>query len=199
MRSLKRVRYVTKNYHVLQGLKQVPIGIFLLAVAVSNSGVWPWYSMWKPVSDLFVLTLLFGMYWVISVQYKRNFGQVQRSRWSERHMILKSFLILAIVAAFFADARSVAPVSLIGLAVAAWMFSDWLEESSFRPHYLLTAILLVVASLSPATGVVTPEQFLNVALLIYLGIASFIIGIGDHLVLRRYLPPAPKEGSNAVR
>lgn len=43
MESLDRVRYVTKNYHLLQGLKQVPIGMFLLAAAVSNSGVWPWF------------------------------------------------------------------------------------------------------------------------------------------------------------
>lgn len=28
---------------------------------------------------------------------------------------------------------------------------------------------------------------------------SFLIGIGDHFVLKHFLPPAPNEGSSAVR
>ena len=205
MRSLERVRYVTKNYRILQGLRQVPIGIFLLMVAVFKSGFWPWYEGGQAVSfslamSLFLpLVLTVGAYALISIYYKRNFGQVRHYPRSERDMILKSLLSLAVIVAFFADVRYVAPVSLVGLTFAILMFAEWLEESRFRPYYLLVSIMLALVSLLPVTGIFTLEQFVDVGLLLSLGIAIFIVGTGDHLILKRFMLPKPKEGSGAVR
>ncbi len=159
MSSLEKVRYITKNYRALQGLRQVPIGVFLLTVAMSNSEAWPWYTMWKPVSKLLVLALLFGAYWLIGLYYKRNFGQVQSALDSERDTVKGIFFVLAIVVAFVIDLGLEPPVSVFGLTVAIWILSGSWEAGGLGVHYAFAARLLVGASLMPLTGVLNAERF----------------------------------------
>lgn len=197
--NLERVRYIASNYHHLQGLKQVPVGILLLLVAVSNSVVRSWYTMWKPIPDLFVWLLVFVAYALISVYYRKSFGQVERSPWSKRGASKVVILFLAITVAFAVDMAFWPPVSIIGSVCAIWMFSIWWDGGRMRAQYVVAAGALAGASLWPLVGAVTPKQFFSIGLPISLGAVFLVNGIIDHLVLKRLLPPAPEEGPNAVR
>ena len=199
MRRLERVKYVTKNYRTLQGLRQVPIGIFLLAVAISNSGIWPWYTVWKPVSDLCVLALMLVGHALVGVYYKKNFGQVQPVTRSERDTRIGIVFVLTLVVAFVLDVVFWPPVSVIGLTLAAGLFGGWWKDGKLKVHYVPAAGVLAVVSLLPLMSTITPEQLFGVGIPLSLGVVTIFIGVGDHLVLKRFLPPAPDEGSSAVR
>ncbi|MGB3632652.1 MAG: hypothetical protein WA982_01285, partial [Rubrobacteraceae bacterium] len=111
MENLKKVRYITKNYEQLQGLRQVPVGIFSLSVALSHSGLWSWYTMWEPIPTLLVLALTIGLYTLIGVHYRKKFGRVQSAPHSDWDRARGIILVLAFVGAFAVDLSFEPPVS----------------------------------------------------------------------------------------
>ncbi|MGB3635451.1 MAG: hypothetical protein WA982_15520, partial [Rubrobacteraceae bacterium] len=86
-----------------------------------------------------------------------------------------------------------------GVVLAAWMFSrSWVAGWSGY-HYAISGVLLAMSSLTPLTGILTPEQFFGVGLPLIFGLVVIVNGTADHLLLRRFLSPIPKEEPNAVR
>ncbi len=199
MENLKRVRYITKNYEQLQGLKQVPVGIFLLSVALSNSGLWPLYTMWEPIPTLLVLALTIGSHMLIGVHYSKKFGQVQPATHSDWDRARGVILVLVFVGAFAVDLSFEPPVSVVGLVLAAWICSGWWRAGWLGVHYAFATMLLIVVSLMPLVGIVSAERLFDVGLPLSFGIVTLIIGTADHLILKHFLSPSPEEGSSAAR
>lgn len=83
IRDLERLRYITENYEQLQGLRNVPLGIILLASGVLT---YPFASRptFSPIMSDAFFYLSFGLligvtllYFIIGDYYERRFGWVQ--------------------------------------------------------------------------------------------------------------------------
>lgn len=178
-----RVRYITRNFDALQGLKMVPFGLFFLAMGAGWLGEQGDLSLSLPA---FVLTLL--VYWLISRYYTRNFGHVN----SERSNLVNIFflplaviLILWVAAAMDYSMRL--PVSVFGLTLAIILFFWWwLQEQRTRIHYAIMASLIALISLAPLAGI--GEGWLIIqppGTVFHLLVGAIFVmgGILDHLIL----------------
>ena len=163
LRDLERIRYAASAFSALQGLKQVPPGLFSLMVFVGHAGLWPWYDLWQPISGLGALFLMIAMEWGLSSYYRRTYGRVEDSD-KHRHYRTLVLTVVALVVAFFVDVVISPPVSVVGLVVALWFWSTWLEARRFRMHYAVTALSLTIVSLLPLLGVTTSVQHFDVVL-----------------------------------
>ena len=178
-----RVRYITRNFDALQGLKMVPFGLYFLAMGAGWLGKQGDLSLSLPA---FVLTLL--VYWLTGRYYTRNFGRVN----SERSNLVNNFflplaVILILWVAAAVDYSMRLPVSAFGLTLAIILLIWWwLQEQRTRIHYAVMAGLIALISLAPLGGV--GEGWLIIqppGTLFHLLIgAIFVIGgILDHLIL----------------
>ena len=78
--DLKRIRYVTANFHGLQGLKLVPFGLYLwIDAALTYLGFQnTWFIEHGVSTRLVAVVLLALLYWIIAAYYRWAFGQVDR-------------------------------------------------------------------------------------------------------------------------
>lgn len=177
------VRYITRNFDALQGLKMVPFGLFFLAMGAGWLGEQGDLSLSLPA---FVLTLLVS--WLISRYYTRNFGRVN----SERSNLVNNFLlplavILILWVAAAIDYSMRLPVSVFGLTLAIILFFWWwLQEQRTRIHYAIMASLIVLISLAPLAGI--GEGWLIIqppGTVFHLLVGAIFVlgGILDHLIL----------------
>ena len=177
------VRYITRNFDALQGLKMVPFGLFFLAMGAGWLGEQGDLSLSLPA---FVLTLLVS--WLISRYYTRNFGRVN----SERSNLVNNFLlplavILILWVAAAIDYSMRLPVSVFGLTLAIILsFWWWLQEQRTRIHYAIMASLIVLISLAPLAGIGEGWLIIQPSGTVFhllVGAIFVLGGILDHLIL----------------
>lgn len=177
------VRYITRNFDALQGLKMVPFGLFFLAMGAGWLGEQGDLSLSLPA---FVLTLLVS--WLISRYYTRNFGRVN----SERSNLVNNFLlplavILILWVAAAIDYSMRLPVSVFGLTLAIILFFWWwLQEQRTRIHYAIMASLIVLISLAPLAGIGEGWLIIQPSGTVFhllVGAIFVLGGILDHLIL----------------
>jgi hypothetical protein len=75
MKDLDRIRFVTRHFHELRGLLQVPTGMFLLcggAVFLVHSPLLGWLLVF------FMMPVPLGVFLLSSWYYERTFGHVER-------------------------------------------------------------------------------------------------------------------------
>lgn len=207
MRSLERVRYVTRYYEKLWGLKLVPVGLFMILLASGESGLGPSWLRSGQVSipGLMVFVLMIGLMWAAGVYYRRSFGRVVRGA-SERNMAFDAVIGVAVFGAVISvnwlDAVLRPTVSLTGITIAALLVLWWFATSKARRHYLILAALLLVLTLLPLLGAPFDARFPfddMVGAALVSGVGLIVIGVGDHLLLARTFKAVPEEGEDAVR
>ncbi len=191
-----QIRFVAANYSRLQGLKQVPVGLFVTFVAL-------WAI--KHEGDLgFSLIAALGatlLYWLIDRFYANTFGRIRQTEkmrsWEIRLSILFGGLALL---AFWLDTARILPFSALGLVLAAELFGDFWRATRFVkeglvrlcPENFTVACLIVALSFLPLTGLAWweklgfPSQFLG--MLTMIGILLILAGIWGHIRLLRLLP-----------
>jgi len=190
MDHLQRLRYVTQRYEQLQGLRLVPLGIpFLLSSAWRSGHLTsvPWTSGLGPriwFVSLVVAAVTLSL--VTKTYYERRFGDVQSA------MTMKAPLAAFVFTALFILSASLPPdveasVSIPAMIIALGLGYVGMVGGLFRPHYLTVAVCVVLfAALGPLgvplhTRAVLWDQLT--------GIGFVVIGVGDHLLLRRTLVP----------
>jgi hypothetical protein len=202
VQDLKRVQFVTANYASLQGLKMVPLGLWLCLGAARSFGWMPWYT---PIASLLALCVAGGLWLLVGRWYARDFGRVrptaQRARqvlWTGILVVLVSFPWLLILS--FVDAALEPPLSTVGLAAAALLLL-WLWRSAppLPNHYVVAAALIATVSLLPLLGIMSRSQSFGGVLGATLGTSLIAIGVLDHRQLVRYLGALPQEvGDGAI-
>lgn len=188
MENLTRIRYITRNFDALQGLKMIPFGLYFLATGAGWLGEQGDLSLSLPA---FALTIL--AYWLISRYYARNFGRVNSESSSLVHnFFLPLAVILILWVAAAVDYWMRLPISIFGLTLAAILFGWWwLQEQRTRKHYAVMAGLIALISLAPLSGIgegwsiIQPPGTLFDLLL---GVIFVIGGILDHVILINNLP-----------
>ena len=183
MENLTRIRYITRNFDTLQGLKMVPFGLYFLATGAGWLGEQGDLSLSLPA---FALTIL--AYWLISRYYTRNFGRVYPERSNiVNNILLPLVVILILWIAAAVDYWMRLPVSIFGLTLAITLFGWWwLQDQRTRVHYAVMSGLIALISLAPLSGIgegwsiiQPPRTLFN----LLVGVIFVIGGILDHLIL----------------
>jgi hypothetical protein len=214
--DLDRIRYLSRNFTALQGLRSVPFGIALIL----NAWLYRYYS---PAggnatavgcgASLAVLGALYFLYRRIAAYYDRRLGRVEPrpGPWSGWWGALAAYLVFCALS--WVDMRLAPPLSVGSLALAAgfgfaW-WSGWrawrvgtagsAREPGPRRHYAVIAASFLLLSLLP---LLAPPSSLDLRgpfryypiLQTALGVALLAAGALDHRELVRHLREVPADG-----
>jgi hypothetical protein len=193
----ERVRYVTRNFNGLQGLKLLPFGLFMILIATRDLG-WTWLGTAGDCSYTLPLFLLMGiLYMGIGRYYSRRFGTVR-----QKDMESQWLLGIALVAVFFGmvvlEVAVKPPFSLIGLLISLLLVYSGIRTR--RWYYWLVGLVLALLNLLPLLAGTTWKTFAisteaagtfgfwwNTSL----GMAFCLLGLMDHYRLVSALKPLP--------
>jgi hypothetical protein len=192
MDDLRRLRYVTERYEQLQGLRLVPLALPFLLSSVWREGrlAWvPWtHGVGVRIWFLALVALAIRLSLAARTYYRRRFGAVQPA------LSLRAPLAGSLFAALFSVAACLqhgvqpsvsGPLAVVALGLAY----VGLVGGAARLHYLaVAAATALFAGLGPL-GV--PLHTRDVLFDQLIGIGFIVVGLGDHLLLRRTLAPVP--------
>jgi len=190
MHRLQRLRYVTARYEQLQGLRLVPLSIPFLLSSAWREG----FFAWVPGTDgtgvrvWFVALFLFAIGLSVAAKgyYQRRFGDVQPAAPIRAPIAACAFTALLLVAVSLQGVLQ-SQLSIPSVILALGVACLGAAGGVFRAHYLAVAAAVGVFALSGAMGV--PVHIRDVLWDRVIGVSFLVIGIGDHLLLRRTLVP----------
>jgi len=190
MDHLHRLRYVTERYEHLQGLRLVPLGIpFLLSSAWRSGHLTsvPWTNGIGPrIWFVSLVAVAVALSLGTKTYYERRFGDVQSALTIRTPLAAFVFTALFILSASL-PSEGPATVSIPAVIIALGLGYLGMVGGLFRHHYLVVAVCVVLfAALGPLgvslhTRAVLWDQLI--------GSGFVVIGLGDHLLLRRTLMP----------
>lgn len=194
MDDLKRVRFVTQNYHNLQGIRWIVWGCLCLLVAAEDAGRFPTLLLAVAVIPAAVLLVVWsGLY------YQRRFGQVKgpHSETQEPIMLWGVALPITAVVSFLVDRTVDLPFFLAPFVYGAgliWLYRQ--SEKPFRRHYLYIGLGVIGSNLAYAllnTPPDSPWSRAGVVLWTFIGLSLIVGGFLDHLLLAKTFKPVPEE------
>lgn len=188
MTDLRHLRYVTERYAQLQGLRLIPLSIPFLASSLWRDGQLAWVPGTSGVGPriwfLALLAVAVGLSFAAKAYYRRTFGDVSPAINVTAALAASVFVGLLIVAgALQADTSVSAPALIVALGLGY----VGLAGGKMRWHYFVVAILVALFAVLGALGV--PFHTRNVLCDQLIALSLIVIGLGDHLLLRRTLAP----------
>lgn len=183
---LEKIRKITRFYDKLQGLKMIPVAIYLFGIALYRSELWHWFTIWNPVSTFGLLVLCVAGYVAIDKYYKRNFGRVISS--SSEHFtewLLPGLLVVLLIASGYIEFYAALPLSLSCLVLSVLLFYFYREDRSLRFHYLIWSAIIFLMGILPLFGFYSPSQVYLMGpdaqiSLVVLGVILLTAGLIDH-------------------
>ena len=195
--ELAKIRFMAANYSKLQGLRVIPVGLFVLFTAMWNNA-----GLQGDLSGLFYSLIGFALLTRLADRYYVTaYGQVQQTPTQrKRDLILSVISIVLALPAYAFDTARILPISVFGLVFAAlflfmsfWQSSDSANDQSFAryPENLLFALLLLGFSLLPLTDFDWWKTFrlqsLETGMMTVFGILLVIMGLWGHIRFVRVL------------
>lgn len=214
MDELERIRFVTANYGRLQGLRKLPLRLFilLLVAALVVALYWP-VDEGAIVSTLYVelvltfITMVFGsiifLYFHIRAYYERRYGSVEPLF----HITMRRKVLYAAIIVTALNSTSFF-ILLMGLAM---LFVYW-RERSFQMHYVVMAALAISYGFLHGVGLplsltIFPSLFDTIwwlyekgrlIALTFIGLYFVVGGVLDHLLLVRTMKSVPEEADGGA-
>jgi hypothetical protein len=201
MESPERIRLITKSYCALQGLRMVPLWLFL--ALRPWSGILPNHRPTYIRDNLSIVTFLFCISWIwLSGRYcRRHYGRVESKPQSGWFWLFGLAFLTGYVLCMFADDKN-PPVSFIMLWWASYLLMQALAIGGIpvrRYYYGIAAVCVTGLALVPSTGRVTANQLMSPSHpsgLVFLGLVLTTVSLLDHFQLVRMIEH-PSEGANA--
>ena len=200
VRDLERVRYVTENYEQLQGLRNIPLGLILLALGafMLSSARLPPFS---PVaSDVFfygsfaLLIVAISLYFVIGNYYERRFGWVHTFSMNRKQVVAAITGITVLLVIGSVNLVFQPPIHMIWLVWGISLTAVYWRERRFRIHYVAIGVLVSVLSFTPLLSISRTELSYDAGgLMLFFGILLVVGGFFDHLLLVRTMKTLPEE------
>jgi hypothetical protein len=187
-----RIRFITAHYDQLQGLRLVPLGVYLLALAASGLGWLSWLpgdparasGQWLGV--LFVLALVAAV--SATAWYGHRYGaRAPLSRWRRNAWLVLAVGIFLLTAQF--DQYTNAPIALAPFSVAAALVLTVRADGWVRAHFLMAAVPWFLVAWIPPLHHDGPSRLVSYAFAG--GVALIVCGVGDHRLLSRALLDVP--------
>jgi hypothetical protein len=186
------IRFITTHYDQLQGLRLIPLGVYLLALAASGLG---WLS-WLPgdparasrqwLGAIFCLALAAAV--AATAWYRRRYGgRVPLSRRRRNAWLVLAVGIFLVAAQF--DQYVNGPVALAPLSVAAALVLTVRADGWVRAHFLIAAVPWFLAAWIPQLHHDGTSRLVSYAFAG--GVALIVCGVGDHRLLSRTLLDVP--------
>ena len=197
MTDLAQVRFVTANYHNLQGLRGLPIALFIIMLSVMQLVRFPAPVVVMDGVTLAITLTTFALYQWTGGYYQRTFGRVRAMQKSPVVIGLCMVALVPIIGGVVLDAHWQLPLFMEGLGVAFIMVAYWWPNRRFREHYLIMGIALALLSVVPP--LVIPhwdsQGFVPVFGTIF-GLFWFVVSLIDHRQLLRALAPVQEDGGH---
>jgi hypothetical protein len=197
MQDLERIRAVTENYFLWQGLRLVPFGLMgiFYAIHLAEPAWWPIRGVSNELILVAVLALTMAAFFWIGRYYDRNFGKVRclPERHARRDAIKWWVAYPAMGASLVVDGLWKPPVFVSGLVWGAAVVAFWSSTGRGRRHYLAVAALFFVLAFVPTLGLLQPGKLMLSLFTGILGGVYVLAGILDHLELVRILRPVREE------
>lgn len=198
MQNIHKTRFLAANYSNLQGLKSIPLGLFLPIVVI-------WANMQKGSASNLTLPILLSIAMIvlfIGIQryYLTRFGRIDRTPNQKRMEVILGVLGGIIgLAAFALDTRFDLPVSTVGLVFAGAIVAEYLRMQWYAPgNYLLplsaaSFVIMLVVSILPLLGLSNWWQLLGLrtqllGVLFVAGLVIVINGLIGHWFFVQQLP-----------
>jgi hypothetical protein len=176
--NMERIQYITRYYGMLQGLKALPFGLLLIALAMRDIGA--------PVAATVLLLAALAAFFVTGRYYAKHYGSVKRHSRSAATRETVIFLLVVFIVIVLEN-MLLLPFSLIGAGVAVVFFGLGIKMKTY--YYLpLGVILLIVSFLPWVLGVpLTDRMFGSLGFVLSMTIGSVVIiaGLLDHFRLVR--------------
>lgn len=199
MREQERVRYLTRNFGELQGLKFVLLGILFLAMVPMQASRFQW-----GLGLLVVALLGVGVSWlVVDRYYERTFGRVRPASGGHprSHALIKAagvgVYVVFVVGEIYVQPR----VSLLLIGMALTTLAFWWTDRPFKSYYLVVSALLLGGGLLPLVGILPSErspQFNSAMVFGITGAFMILRGVMAHRFLVRNMKPLPEEGDGST-
>jgi hypothetical protein len=183
-----QIRFVTANYHQLQGLRLVPLGLLLVLLGMLNSGLVPpafgavraRYLTWIGIASMLLVALTV----LAPVLYRRRYGSVDPVARGWRNAWITAAVVGVLVLGRL-DTLVQWPVRTSLFLVSASLFITVWHDGRMRAHYLVPAVAWLVVSFLPTLNMSPAATRLTVFGLG--GLTLIVCGIGDHLLVTRTL------------
>ncbi|HEY3056659.1 MAG TPA: hypothetical protein VGK31_12080 [Thermoanaerobaculia bacterium] len=184
---LEQIRDLSANYSDRQGLRVVPMALFLMVQSLPAPYVMP-SSVFG--IDTILLTVIIGLggYFMVGRYYEHRFGKVEPMPDDG----LSAFVFIGLLVIFFpfgilVDLLLHPPVFMSGLVIAGLlMFTAW-PARHVRGQYMGAGVMLALVSLERLWG----ESLTNVGRTygFVFGALLLLAGVRDHMEFVRLFPP----------
>lgn len=199
--NLARVRYVTGHYQQIQGLRLLPLGLWLLGMTLYEAyfkplGFTPGAERTWQVTLLYyggpiVVLLLYGF---IGAFYQGTFGNVQPV--AQQRSLAFSGVLLGVGALLLLYLSSslelLQHAQSIGVALAIVLGLGWAADR-YRKDYAVLFVIVVGVLMYGRLRSTEPSLSYTVAALLTWSSVIIFGGLFDHLLLVRTLKPVPED------
>jgi len=194
MQKLKKMRFVTENFELLQGLRMIPFGLWFLIMAFGDLAQIPVLKQGRLDYPLLLLIAVVGLYWWIGIYYVRTYGRVNQWPKSTRQKLLAGWPLLLFIVGIAIDVLLELPVSFLAIALSIYFFVPFIKALPLlRVHYAFISLVVMCLSLMPlfVTESLKLEFFApsGAYFLLGMGLALIVAGVLDHLWLRSMMQP----------
>jgi len=190
MHDLQRLRYVVHRYPHLQGLRIAPLGIpFLLSAAWRNGQLhWIPGTAGRGASYWFVglMAVAVALALVLGQEYQKRFGSLEAAGDIRTPLIAATFGA-ALVASIWIQGTLETSFSLPMIVIGGGLAYVGYAGGALRVHYMAVATVAFAFATLGVFGV--PVLLREILLDELIGLSLIVIGVGDHLLLRRTLDP----------
>lgn len=184
MDQLQRLRYITRFYPHLQGLRLIPLGAVFLITAAWRAGAVPWVPTVPADRAANWFAMLFGLALIAAMllgrYYRRRFGAVQPQHRMRGPVTVLTFVLALSFAVWTQSALQTTPsLPLIVIAVAIGYVG--VLDRIVRSHYLIVSASVLILAMLSTFGV--PPHTRDVLFYAVTGLGLMVVGVGDHLLL----------------
>jgi hypothetical protein len=188
---LEQIRDLSANYSDRQGLRVVPMALFLMAQSVP-----PPYDMPSSMFgiDTILLTVIIGLggYFLVGRYYEQRFGKVEAlPDDGSSALVLIGLLVIMFPLTLLVDMLLRPPVFVSGLAIAGLLIATAWPSRHVRGRYMEAAAVLALVSLMPLTGTTLIEVGRMFGFLF--GFLLLMAGVRDHIEFARLFPPMEQQ------
>ena len=199
---LKRLDLAIGSYLEAGGLRLMPIGVLVLAMAPFSGGLIGLSTRWESLIAVWSLLAAMAAFWLVARWYRGAYGRIFEARPdSKRESGICVVLWGAAAAMFLCSVTEAGPVlgllgSLAGAAVLVKTLLYWRRAGRVHPHSFALMTLVIAGGLLEQPISSTPGGGWPVWLLVLIGAVVTGVGITDHLRLAgvaRPLEESPEE------